>query len=689
MLSQQSLNTFTEPPVEMARERNQTSFNPRLLTFFLDGGEKNTQLLDRLMQEYERDPVFRNDGDYDITDVKQSRELAFKRIAKLIEYVHTDDEETYLYRCMLLGQIDMGAFARYAIHHAVWGGAIKGAGTPEQYEFWVKKGSLSVKKFYGSFSMTELGHGSNLVGLETTATFDRDADEFVINTPNVAATKWWIGGAADTATHTAVFARLIVDGEDHGVKTFVVQLRDVETHNLMPGIAVGDCGKKMGRQGTDNGWIQFTHVRIPRPNMLMRYCHVDSDGNVTEPMMAQMAYGALLAGRVGMAMDSYFTSRKFLTISLRYATIRRAFAAGGGQETKLIDYPYHQRRLLPLMAQTYAIKCTADKVREQFVKVTDMLLNLDVSDQEAVPKAIAEAKELFSVSAGVKAITTWACAHTIDQCRQACGGHGYSAYNGFGRAYSDWVIQCTWEGDNNILCLSAGRALVQSNRAVRAGKPVGGPTAYLAAPAGPPKLAGRNLYDPKVMIGAWETVSRALINRTTDEYEALAKTGLSTAQAYEELSQQRFLCTRIHTRLHMVKNFYERIAEEGTEFTKGPLTLLANLYAFWSVEEEAGIFLREAYITPQELKYISAEIRKQLLEVRKDVIGYTDAFNVPDFFLNSAIGRADGDVYKNYFNKVNTQNPPQNPRPPYYESVIRPFLFRKDEDEDICTLEDE
>lgn len=133
------------------------------------------------------------------------------------------------------------------------------------------------------------------------------------------------------------------------------------------------------------------------------------------------------------------------------------------------------------------------------------------------------------------------------------------------------------------------------------------------------------------MIGAWETVSRALINRTTDEFEVLAKKGLSTAQAYEELSQQRFLCTRIHTRLYMVKNFYERIAEEGTEFTKEPLTRLANLYAFWSVEEEAGIFLREGYITPQELKYISAEIRKQLLEVRKDVIGYTDAFNVPDF----------------------------------------------------------
>ncbi len=42
--------------------------------------------------------------------------------------------------------------------------------------------------------MTELAHGSNVAGLETTATFDEKTDEFVIHTPHVGATKWWIGG---------------------------------------------------------------------------------------------------------------------------------------------------------------------------------------------------------------------------------------------------------------------------------------------------------------------------------------------------------------------------------------------------------------------------------------------------------------------------------------------------------------
>ena len=116
-----------------------------------------------------------------------------------------------------------------------------------------------------------------MAGLETTATFDAASDEFIVNTPTLTATKWWIGGAAHTATHASVFARLIVNKKDYGVKPFVVQLRDTNDFSLMPGVNIGDCGMKMGRNGIDNGWIQFTNVRIPRTNLLMKYTKVSRD----------------------------------------------------------------------------------------------------------------------------------------------------------------------------------------------------------------------------------------------------------------------------------------------------------------------------------------------------------------------------------------------------------------------------
>lgn len=60
---------------------------------------------------------------------------------------------------------------------------------------------------------------SNLLyqGLESTAVFDREKDEFVLNTPTITATKYWPGEMGLYANHAIVMARLIIDGKDFGV----------------------------------------------------------------------------------------------------------------------------------------------------------------------------------------------------------------------------------------------------------------------------------------------------------------------------------------------------------------------------------------------------------------------------------------------------------------------------------------
>ena len=69
----------------------------------------------------------------------------------------------------------------------------------------------------GCYAQTELGHGSNVTGLETTATFDESSDEFVIHTPTISATKYWPGGLGMFASHAIVFARLKIKGKDFGI----------------------------------------------------------------------------------------------------------------------------------------------------------------------------------------------------------------------------------------------------------------------------------------------------------------------------------------------------------------------------------------------------------------------------------------------------------------------------------------
>lgn len=51
-----------------------------------------------------------------------------------------------------------------------------------------------------------------LKGLETTATLDKETDEWVINTPKISSAKWWQGDLGIMSTHAVVMAQTIVDG---------------------------------------------------------------------------------------------------------------------------------------------------------------------------------------------------------------------------------------------------------------------------------------------------------------------------------------------------------------------------------------------------------------------------------------------------------------------------------------------
>ncbi|KAK9479871.1 acyl-CoA dehydrogenase/oxidase C-terminal [Lipomyces japonicus] len=618
-VSDKSVVGLGNPVEAIAQERKGASFPVRDLTYFLDGGETTTILKERIMREIERDPIFENIDYYDLTK-EELRERTMQKISKLVHYI-TNKREVSMIRLSLVGVVDMGLLTR------------------------VGQGAAELRNIIGCFCMIELVHGFNVAGLETTATFDHRTDEFVINTPHIGATKWWIDGAAHTAAHTICFARLIVNNKDYGVKSFVVPLRDPKTYDLLPGIAIGDLGKKMGRNGIDNGWVQFTSVRIPRQFLLMKHTKVDRQGNVTQPPLEQFAYGALILGRVSMAMDS-------AQVSKRYASVRRQFSSKMEKlETKLLDYALHQRRLLLFLEQTYAIQFSADELANSYQLLLKKMDKVDSSDSKKMAVLIEDLKEVFSTSAGLKVFTTWQCAETIEHTRQSCSGHGYSAYNGFGQLYADWVVQCTWEGDNSILTLSAGHALVQRYIQVQNGKKAPETVDYLnkILQLKTAKAGDRNIDSEVVLREAWDVVATATVSKAGELFISLKKSGVATEQAFEDTLQIRFLAARVHTRAYM---------------------------------RDAGLFLQAGYFVSSQIDKVGELCNKYCLVICSQAVPLTDAFNFTDFFINSAIGRYDGNVYENYFGHVKRQNKSSKAQAPYYDKIIKPMVNREVFEED-------
>ncbi|MFE3794019.1 acyl-CoA dehydrogenase family protein [Nocardia tengchongensis] len=341
-----------------------------------------------------------------------------------------------------LAYTDLSLWVKSGVQWGLFGGAVENLGT-ERHRKYLDE--LIPLRLLGCFAMTETGHGSDVANLETTATYDPATREFLVHSPTPSARKDYIGGAAEHARMAAVFAQLITGGESKGVHCFLVPIRD-EAGGDLPGVTTYDCGYKGGLPGVDNGRIMFDQVRIPRENLLNRYADVAEDGayssDIENPSRRFFTtLGTLVRGRVSVGGAAAASARVALSIAVRYAEQRRQFAdPDTGQETVLLDYRSHQRRLLPLVARSYALAFAQnDLVRR---------MHLVQTGQDTDPRA---QRALENRAAGLKVAQTRFATAAIQECREACGGAGYLTENRLVTLKADTDVFTTFEGDNVVL----------------------------------------------------------------------------------------------------------------------------------------------------------------------------------------------------------------------------------------------
>ncbi|XP_068215549.1 peroxisomal acyl-coenzyme A oxidase 1-like, partial [Palaemon carinicauda] len=306
---------------DLKKERLGCSFDVEELTHIVDGGKDKTDLRRKLRELVASDPAFKDD----IPPEYLSHEDRYLNETRKSCYLDSKIAELGIDRkTLLLSKASTGILKDgdpLWIHYNVFLPAVAGQGDAEQRKEWI--GRIEKGEVLGTYAQTELGHGSFLRGLETTATYDPATQEFIIHSPTITAAKWWPGGLANSSTHAAVMALLYSKDECHGPHMFLVPLRDYQTYKSLPGITLGEIGPRMGMNSNDNGFVLFDNFRIPRRNMLMRYSQVLEDGTYVKPAHSKLSYGAMVRVRVGIARDVCIQLQQAVTIATRYSAVRR------------------------------------------------------------------------------------------------------------------------------------------------------------------------------------------------------------------------------------------------------------------------------------------------------------------------------------------------------------------------------
>jgi acyl-CoA oxidase len=316
---------------------------------------------------------------------------------------------------------------------------LEGQGTPEQQEKWLTL--ANDYKIIGCYAQTELGHGSNVRGLETTATWNSSDKTFTIHSPHLTASKWWIGSLGRTANYAVVMAQLIIDGKSYGPTPFCVQIRDLKTHEPLENIHIGDIGPKFGYNTMDNGFLLFNQVKVPHISMLAKFSHVDPSTNKFIRRGApSLVYGTLTWVRSTIVMQAGSVLARGVTIATRYCAVRRQFqdrdAAAGEAETPVLNYTMVQIRLLPLLAATFALHFTGKSMMEMYQenqkKIAQGSASNAPSKRGAGPEEVQSGSDaladLHASSCALKSLSSSIAAEGLEVCRRACGGHGYSSF---------------------------------------------------------------------------------------------------------------------------------------------------------------------------------------------------------------------------------------------------------------------
>jgi acyl-CoA oxidase len=635
-VDQRVASDFRHPPIE----RTQSRFEPWAMQRFLDGEHREVR---DLVKQIITQPEFKY---FESTDHHAFRKQVLAWIKRLADagigrifmpkYVGGEEDlPKFVAAGETLGFHDLSLMIKFGVQFGLFAGSIQRLGTETHHHRYLADAASC--QLIGCFAMTEIGHGSNVQALETTAIYDRQREEFIIHSPSFSAGKAYIGNAANDARLATVFAQLEVNGEHQGVHAFLVPLRG-QDGRLLPGITIEDDGYKMGLNGVDNGRIWFDHVRIPRTALLNRFADIDSTGKYQSQIKSVPArfftmISTLIGGRIAIAASGNSAAKSALAIAIRYAARRRQFGPGKppGKETLLLDYPATQRRLMPLLANVYA----SDFALKHLVALSTKAMN-------------GGSRAVETLAAGLKAWVTWNTTETIQAGRESCGGEGYIAANRFAALKADTDVFTTFEGDNTVLMQLVAKNLLSDLKDQLKEMRPGRLTRFLlnqkvsgfarTMPQFTLNTSRYHLLDANVQLSYFKHRESDLLLQTAIAFRRLIKNRqMDPYAAFTKLQPELLELAEAYVEREILERFIPVVENVPDRTLHTPLRRLRNLFALYHLELHKGWYLENRVMSGWKAKAISRLVTTLCAEVRQDAVALVDAFGIPKSCLAAPI----------------------------------------------------
>jgi len=573
-----------------------------------------------------------------------------------------------------LGHSDLSLLVTCGVQFGLFGGAVHHLGTRKHHERYLA--DIASLDLPGCFAMSETGHGSNVQQLETTATYDPDAQQFVVESPTEGSTKDYIGNAARHGRMAVVFCQLHVGGESRGVHAVLVPIRG-DDGSTAEGVEITDCGEKLGLNGVDNGRLRFHGVRVERDALLDRYAEVTADGEyrsrIENPDRRFFTMlGTLVQGRVSVGGASISAVKSALTIAIRHGSRRRQFGPpDSDEELPLLDFRAHQRRLLPPLATTYALHFAQEAVVAELDRIFGSLGEEDDQVED-------DRRQLETRAAGLKALATWHATETVQTCREACGGAGYLAVNRFAALRADTDVFTTFEGDNTILLQLVAKSLLTGYRdwfgdlrpiatagvlASQAWQTVVERSAArellqrLGDDLVPSRERDEDLLDREYHLGLFRWREDHMLSGVARRLKRGIDGGTAPFEVFNDAQDHVLATARAHVHREVLESFCGAIERCEDSSLRWALDKLCDLYALAEIERERAWFQEHGRISSTRAKMVTRAVNSLCGELRPHAEDLVDAFGIPDEVLAAPIGLPGGEASRTGVAKLDGELP--------------------------------